>query len=128
MTRKKATQIRLGHLETQIMNIVWDLGEATVHNVKDAIGKGRTPAYSTVLTVMRKLEGKGYLQHEVDDRTYVYCATITRQAVRKGILGDLLERLFEGSPALLVNSLVEQSSMSDAELAEIKRLLKNRSK
>jgi predicted transcriptional regulator len=55
--------------------------------VKDALGQGRKPAYSTILTMMRKLEAKGYLEHDVDDRTYVYRPTITQQAARRGILG-----------------------------------------
>jgi predicted transcriptional regulator len=126
MAKKKLADIRLGRLELQIMNIVWDKRKATVHDVKDAISRGRKPAYSTILTMMRKLEAKGYLEHEVDDRTYVYRATISRQTVRHGVLGDLLDRLFEGSPSLLVNSLVEQDRITEAELREIKKLIGRR--
>jgi BlaI family penicillinase repressor len=128
MSKKKLSEIRLGRLELQIMNVVWDKGQATVHDVKDAISRGRKPAYSTILTMMRKLEAKGYLEHDVDDRTYVYRATISRQTVRQGVLGDLLDRLFEGSPLLLVNSLVEQKSISEEELSEIRKLIRKRRK
>ena len=123
---KKPFEIRLGRLGLQIMNVVWDRGTATVHDVKEAISQGRTPAYTTILTMMRKLEAKGYLEHEVDERTYVYRATISRQEVRQGLLGDLLERLFEGSPSLLVNSLVEQNKVTEEELREIERLIGRR--
>ena len=78
--------------------------------------------------MMRKLEAKGYLKHEVDERTYVYSATISRQTVRQGVLGDLLDRLFEGSPLLLVNSLVEQKNISEEELSEIRKLIIKRRK
>ena len=98
---KKPSEIRLGRLELQIMNVVWDRETASVHDVKDALTQGRKPAYSTILTMMRKLEAKGYLTHEVDDRTFVYHATVSRQTARHGLLGDLLDRVFEGSPALL---------------------------
>ena len=67
MAKTKPPEIRLGRLELQIMNIVWDKQKATVHDVKEAISRGRKPAYTTILTMMRKLEAKGYLKHEVDD-------------------------------------------------------------
>ena len=123
MVKKKIPEIRLGRLELKIMNIVWDKGKATVHDVKDAISRGRKPAYSTILTMMRKLEAKGYLEHEVDDRTYVYRAMVSREAVRHSLLGDLVERLFEGSPSMLVSSLVEQNRITEAELREIQKLI-----
>jgi len=125
---KKPSEVRLGRLELQIMNIVWKQSKSTVHDVKDAISKGRKPAYSTILTMMRKLENKGYLEHEVDDRTYVYQATISRQAARRSMLGDLLERAFEGSPSLLISSLVEQNRITESELREIQKLIGERRK
>jgi predicted transcriptional regulator len=110
------------------MNIVWKKSKATVHDVKDVLGKGRKPAYSTILTMMRKLETKGYLEHDVDDRTYVYRPTISQQAARRGILGDIVDRLFEGSPSLLLNSLVEQNRINEKELKQIQKLIKERGK
>lgn len=126
MSKPNDAPIRLGRLELQIMNVVWDRCRATVHDVRDALARGRSPAYSTILTMMRKLEAKGYLEHDVRDRTYVYHATITRQAVRGRMLGDLLERLFEDSPQLLLTSLVEHKHISDTELAEIRKLIDQR--
>jgi len=128
MAKKKLLEIRLGRLELQIMNIVWDKGKATVHDVKDAISRGRKPAYSTILTMMRKLEAKGYLEHDVDERTYVYRPVISKKAVRHGILGDVLDRLFEGSTSLLLNSLVEQDRISEKELRKIRKLIRERGK
>jgi BlaI family penicillinase repressor len=125
---KKPLEIRLGRLGLQIMNVVWDKGKATVYDVKEAISRGRTPAYTTILTMMRKLEAKGYLEHDVDDRTYVYRAAISRQEVRRSLLADLLERVFEGSPSLLVNSLVEQNRVTEEELREIQKLLIGRTR
>ena len=123
---KKPFEIRLGRLGLQIMNVVWDRGKATVHDVKETISSGRTPAYTTILTMMRKLEAKGYLEHEVDERTYVYRAILSRQEVRQSLLGDLLERVFEGSASLLVNSLVEQNRVTEEELREIQKLIGRR--
>ncbi len=126
MVKKKSSEIRLGRLELQIMNVVWEKGKATVHDVKDVLGQGRKPAYSTILTMMRKLEAKGYLEHDLDDRTYVYRPAISQQAARRGILGDIVDRLFEGSPSLLLNSLVEQDHISEKELKKIHKLIKER--
>ncbi len=128
MAKKQNSEIRLGRLELQIMNVVWEKGKATVHDVKDVLGRGRKPAYSTILTMMRKLEAKGYLEHDVDDRTYVYRPTISQQAVRHGVLGDIVDRLFEGSPSLLLNSLVEQNRISGTELKQIQKIIKERGK
>jgi BlaI family penicillinase repressor len=125
---KEPSEIRLGRLELQIMSVVWDKGSATVHDVKEALAHGRKPAYSTILTMMRKLEAKGYLEHQVADRTYVYRATVSRQRARHSLLGDLLERVFEGSPALLVSSLVEQNHVTEDELREIRKLIAERRK
>ncbi len=127
MSRKPA-EIRLGRLELQIMIVVWDQDQATVHDVKEALSQGRKPAYSTILTMMRKLEAKGYLAHEVQDRTYLYRATISRHEVRQSLLGDLLERVFEGSPALLLSSLVEHGRVTDQELREVRKLMSGRRK
>jgi len=127
MANKINSDIRLGRLELQIMNVVWDRGKATVHDVKNALSR-RKPAYSTILTMMRKLEAKGYLEHEVDGRTYVYRPSISQQAVRQGVLGDLVERLFEGSTSLLLTSLVEQNRISENELCEIRKLIEEKRK
>jgi predicted transcriptional regulator len=121
---KKSDEIRLGKLELQIMKVVWKMGRATVHDVKEALGKGRKPAYSTILTMMRKIEAKGYLAHDVDNRTYIYRPTISEKDVRQSMLGDILDRVFEGSPALLMNCLVDQKSISSSELKQIKQLIK----
>ena len=126
MTKKERSQIRLGRVELQIMNVVWEKGTATVYDVKEALSRGRKPAYSTILTMMRKLETKGYLAHDVDERTYVYRPTISKEAVRHSMLGDVLDRVFEGSPSLLLNSLVEQDRISEKELRKIRKLIKER--
>ena len=125
---KKPLEIRLGRLGLQIMNVVWDKGKATVYDVKETISQGRKPAYTTILTMMRKLEAKGYLEHDVDDRTYVYRAVISRQEVRHSLLSDLLERVFDGSPSLLVNSLVEQHKVTEEELREIRKSIDKKRK
>jgi BlaI family transcriptional regulator, penicillinase repressor len=127
VTARMTKDIRLGRLELQIMNAVWERGQASVHEVKDALGSGRTPAYSTVLTMMRKLEAKGYLAHETRGRMFVYRPVLEKREARRSLLGALVDRLFGGSPAQLVNSLVEDGHISGKELVEIRRILGRRS-
>ena len=126
MPKKEPEGPRVGRLETRIMNVVWEKGTASVHDVRDALGGSRKSAYSTILTMMRNLEAKGYLEHEVEDRKYLYRAVVDQQRVRRNVLSDLVQRLFNGSPALLVNSLLQQSDVSPEEMVEIKRLLRDK--
>jgi BlaI family transcriptional regulator, penicillinase repressor len=135
MTQSREPDIRLGRMELQIMNAVWERGRATVQEVKDALstgtGKsktgGKNSAYTTVLTMMRKLELKGYLTHELSGRTFVYLPALSRQRVRKSLLADILDRLFEGSPALLLNNLISEQKINEKDLSEIRKLVKERS-
>ena len=100
---RKRDEIRLGKLELEMMKAVWERGKATVHDVQRALRPRYGRAYSTILTMMRKLEMKGYLTHTVRERTYVYQSTITREQVRKSFLGDLVDRVFDGSALLVVS-------------------------
>jgi BlaI family penicillinase repressor len=117
--------IRLGRLELDIMKAVWDRNGATVREVQEALSS-RARAYSTILTMMRKLEAKGYLRHEERDRTFTYRAIVTRAQVRKSLLADLVDRVFDGSAELVVNGLVEHRRLSRAELDEIRKALDER--
>ena len=123
MPARKTGDSRLGRVELAILDEVWNRRRATVREVQEALVRDSTPAYSTVLTMMRKLEQKGYLTHEVEDRAHVYRATLSRQAVRQGLLGDLLERVFSNSPSLLFSSLVERDRISKKEMGKIRALL-----
>jgi BlaI family transcriptional regulator, penicillinase repressor len=135
MTKSREPDIRLGRMELQIMNAVWERGRATVQEVKDDLSvgtgkrdqEGKNPAYTTVLTMMRKLELKGYLTHVLSGRTFVYLPALSRQRVRKSLLADILDRLFEGSPALLLNNLISEQKINEKDLSEIRKLVKERS-
>jgi predicted transcriptional regulator len=105
------------------MNIVWKFGKATVKDVKNALPRRRPLAYSTVLTVMRTLETKGFLRHDTLDRTYLYYPVVTRDEVVRSTLRDLSKRLFDGSPELLVVSVLEKEKWSPEELRRLKQLI-----
>jgi len=110
-------------LELRVMNIVWKLEQATVREVKNALPKRKPLAYTTVLTVMRVLERKGFLRHETMNRTYVYYPTVTREEVMESSLRHLANRLFDGSPELLVVHVLESQELSPDELRRLKQLI-----
>ena len=112
---------RLGKRELEIMNVVWDMGEATVQGVCERLH--RRAAYSTVLTMMRTLERKGMLTHRVSGRTFIYQAQVTRDRVQGSMLRDIRELLFGGSAALMLSSMLSHEPMSAQELAELRRVL-----
>jgi predicted transcriptional regulator len=113
--------LRLGKRELEMLNTVWDLGEATVQDVCDRLA--RPAAYSTVLTMMRTMETKGVLEHRTKGRTFVYHARVSREHVQNSMLGAVRDVLFGGSAASLVNSMLSQAPMSPKELDELRRVL-----
>jgi len=121
--KRSKPQTQLGRVELEVMKVVWTKGQATVHEVKEALGRGRKPAYTTVLTTMRNLEQKGYLKHTTEGRTYLYRPAVEKESVTQNLLGDLMDRLFEGSPVRLVNHLLDCETMSRDELGELSSLL-----
>lgn len=121
MARRKGKL--LTNLELRLMNIVWKLGKATVKDVKNGLPRRRTLAYSTVLTVMRILEAKGFVRHDTVNRTYVYYSVVTRDEVIHSTLRNLTDRLFDGSAELLMINVLQKEKLSPAELRRLKQLI-----
>ena len=113
----------LGETEMEVLHHVWDLDQATVAEVHDRISRERKVAYTTVMTVMKKLATKGFLSVDESEQSYVYSAARPPEEVRGSLVDDLVEKVFRGSPAALVHALVRQEQLSDEERAEIKRLV-----
>ena len=113
----------LTDLELRLMTIVWEKEKATVREVKDALPKRKPLAYSTVLTVMRNLEWKGYLRHDVHDRTYLYHPVVPRNEVVQSMLRHLANRLFGGSAELLMVNFLQQEELSLDKLSRLKKLI-----
>ncbi len=90
--------------ELDVMAILWDLGSATVTEVRDRIDDEL--AYTTVLTVLRTLEGKGYVGHREEGKAHRYVPLVARNAAGQSALRRLTEKVFAGSPELLLTQLV----------------------
>lgn len=112
----------LTEVELELMEVLWQKGLATVGEIVEALPQERL-AYSSVLTVMRILEQKGYVTHEKEGRAFVYRPLVDRQQARKSVLGYLLKRFFDDSPELLVVNLLENEDLSVTEVERLKRLI-----
>jgi BlaI family transcriptional regulator, penicillinase repressor len=113
----------LSRRERQIMDIVYRLGQATVSEVMDELPD--PPGYSAVRAMLRKLEGKGHLQHAESGARYVYEATIPRESASENALTRLLRTFFDDSPSKTVAALLDLKAddLSDAELDELAGLI-----
>ena len=121
MQRKSLTP--LGETEMEVLHHVWELEHATVAQVHERILKNRKVAYTTIMTVMKKLADKGYLAYDRDGATYVYRPAQTKDEVQQGLLDNLVEKAFKGSPAALIQTLVKHESFTEEELEDIRRLV-----
>ncbi len=121
MKRKSLTH--LGETEMEVLHHVWDLGEATVSDVRERILEDRDVAYTTIMTVLKKLAEKGYLDYHKEGRSYVYQPAQEPNEVQHSLLQRLMDKVFEGSPSALVQTLVRQEDLSEDERSEIKALI-----
>jgi predicted transcriptional regulator len=109
--------------ELRLMEVLWNKGSATVSDVLDGLKTKPALAYSTVITTLRILETKGYVSHTKEGRAFTYQPLIGRDEARQSAITHLLQRLFEGSPELLVTSLFEDRKISAAEMKRLRALI-----
>ncbi|MGZ8377434.1 MAG: BlaI/MecI/CopY family transcriptional regulator [Gemmatirosa sp.] len=107
--------------ELDVMAVLWAGGPATVADVKDQLTDPL--AYTTVLTVLRTLEAKGYVGHVEEGRAHRYHALVDRDVAGRSALRRLLGTVFGGSPELLLTNLVETRGADAAELARLRAVL-----
>ncbi len=120
MTAK--SKYRLGDLQLRIMRVLWDLGQATVAEVQEKLD-GEPLAYTTVATMLRKMEDRGLLEHREEGRRFVYLPAVSAADVTRSMADDLVDRLFAGSLADAVSHLLENREVSPGELAQLQALI-----
>jgi BlaI family transcriptional regulator, penicillinase repressor len=118
----------LGSLQSEVMDLVWAEGEATVAQLYETIGARRRITYTTILSAVQKLERKSWLKHRTAGRAYVYYPVRDRLEVGGRTLRDLLRTAFEGDPRLLLASLLDETNLSDEDLKELRKLIEQRRK
>lgn len=116
--------IRFTTRELDVMTVLWDRGPSTVAEVRRALDDEL--AYTTVLTVLRILEEKGHVGHTTEGRAHRYGPLVEREAAGGSALRRLTERLFSGSPELLLTRLVEDEDLTEEELRRMRDLLAER--
>ena len=121
MARSKSAT--LTEAELRIMNVLWDKGPATVHDVLQALPSKPNLAYNSVLTIIRILETKGYVKHIKDKRAHVYMSKIDREDATRFEVRHLVSRFFGNSHERLLLNILEESSIDAEELARVRALL-----
>jgi predicted transcriptional regulator len=109
--------------ELAIMKVVWKLEQATVRDVYEAIREKRPIAYTTVMTMMRILEEKGYLKKNRVERAYLYKPTRARQQVIGAMVRDFVDRVFDGAASGLLVHLAKDGKLSKDERRQIRRVI-----
>ena len=111
-----------------IMQVLWDRNEATVAEVREALLPDRQLAYTTVGTMLTKMENNGQVAHRSDGRVNIYRASIKPEQVKRTMLSDLAARLFSGSVTDVVCHLLDGQPVSRKELAELRKLIRDKEK
>ena len=121
MARNKSAT--LTEAELRIMNVLWEKGSATVHEVLEVLPGGPALAYNTVLTIIRILEKKGYVKHAKDGRAHVYAPCVDRKDASRFEVRHLVNRFFGNSQDLLVLNILEDKGIDAEELQRLRALL-----
>ena len=117
---------RLADLQLAIMHVLWDREEATVGDVQQALAPDRILAYTTVGTMLAKMEANGQVAHRVETLVNVYRAILQRDRVSRSMISDLAERLCAGDITQLVCHLLDDREVSREELASLKKLIRQK--
>jgi BlaI family transcriptional regulator, penicillinase repressor len=117
----------LGDLQKTVMEIVWTLGEASVNQVKTKLAR-RKLAYTTVLSVMQKLDKAGWLTHREEGRAYVYRPVVTRAEAGRSSLRQFIDRVCGGDPIAMFQHLLDDQELSADDLTELRKMIDKRRK
>ncbi len=116
----------LTEAELRLMEVLWQKGSATVQQVLDALPQKPALAYNSVLTTIRVLENKGYVEHTKDTRAHVYVPILERQEATRSEIRHLATRFFKDSHELLVLNILEDQGIEAKELKRLRQLLQQR--
>ncbi len=117
---------RLTKAEEEIMHLIWDNAPCTVAQLLDIIVKtkgGKKPPHSTISTLVRSIEDKGFLNHKAYGRTYEYYAIVKKEEYSRTHIQGFLKNYFDNSPSQLVSFLVKDKNISLDELQELMKKL-----
>ena len=110
--------------ELDVMAVLWQKGSGTVAEVRDALDDSF--AYTTVLTVLRTLEEKGFVTHLAEGKAHRYLPAVTPALAGKSALSRVLDKIFSGSPEMLLTQLVSDRELSESDIRRLRKLLDER--
>lgn len=117
----------LGHREAEIMDTVWDLGSATVAQVVERLGKKDNVAYTTIMTIMGRLQKKGLLSRKVSGKAYLYTPTVTREEFGASVVRGLLNSLLADFSRPALSYFIKNLSVEDEKaLDELDKIIEER--
>ncbi len=119
-------RLRLSDRELDVMAVLWTRGSGTVSEVREALAD--VLAYTTVLTVLRTLEEKEFVGHQEEGKAHRYIPLVARERAGRSALSRMVEKLFDGSPELLLTQLVSDRKLSPPEIRRLRRILDERLK
>lgn len=119
---------RLSGLQLTVMRVLWKKGRATVAEVQESLPADRPLAYSTLATILKRLEDRGVVRHVSEGRTYVFEPAVAADQAGPSIVSDLVEHVFAGRPSELVSHLLDAGEVDSAELARIRALIEQHEK
>ncbi len=120
-----APPLRLGDLQLRILEILWEQPDSGVGRVYEALRPERDLAYTTVATMLRKMEARGLVTHREEGRSFLYRAAVAADDVNRSAGEHFVERLFEGSLADAVSHLLTTREVSRAELDQLEQLIRD---
>ena len=118
----------MGSLQLEILKVLWEHGPSPVAEVHRLLAGGDRLAYTTVATMLRKMEGKGLVRHREEARKFIYEPAVAEREVTASLAGDVLDRVFEGRLADMVQHLLSTRDVRPEELDELARLIALRRK
>jgi predicted transcriptional regulator len=114
--------------ELEILSVLWEQGRATVREVYEALNKQKPMMYTTVLKLLQIMQEKGLVERDEHNKAHIYAAAIPKTETQKNLVADMLERVFRGSAAQLVQHVLEAKHTSPEELKEIRKLIRQAEK
>jgi predicted transcriptional regulator len=125
---KHKTRVRapLTELESEVMHAVWNGERCSVEDVHAIVSRKRDLKETTVRTLLRRLEAKGYLEHEADGRAYIYRAVEPPRNLAARAVRQIIDRFCQGSVEELVSGMVDAKALTDAELEQLERVVRSR--
>jgi BlaI family transcriptional regulator, penicillinase repressor len=120
--------MRFGKVQLRIMRVIWEKERVNAREITDALNKIEPIAHSTVQTLLRKLEEKGAVNHDIENRTFIFYPLVNSENVTRHAIRDFLDRVFSGSHVGLVSYLLKSEEIPPDEMKQIRDMIEHKEK